>query len=93
MAPAGQGARPCGNVADPPEVWVRVGPPVDLDLVDPDDDNTVEIMDAIVDLLPPEARLDREPTAAELAAATPSGTRRRGQGGLSTSRLAAPAPD
>jgi putative phosphoserine phosphatase / 1-acylglycerol-3-phosphate O-acyltransferase len=62
------------NVADPPEVWVRVGAPVDLDLVDPDDD-TVAIMDAIVDLLPPEARLDREPTAAELAAATPSGSR------------------
>jgi putative phosphoserine phosphatase / 1-acylglycerol-3-phosphate O-acyltransferase len=62
------------NITDPPAVSVRVGPPVPLDLVDADED-TEAIMAAIVDLLPPEARLAHEPTADELAAATPSGSR------------------
>ena len=59
------------NVTDPPEVVIRVGPPVPLDHIDPDED-TRAIMAAIVDLLPPEAREHREPTAEELAAAMPS---------------------
>lgn len=61
------------NIVDPPVVTVRVGPPVELGGVDPDAD-TQAIMAAIVDLLPPEAREQREPTAAELALASPSGT-------------------
>jgi putative phosphoserine phosphatase / 1-acylglycerol-3-phosphate O-acyltransferase len=61
------------NVTDPPDVSIRVGPPVELDLEDATDD-TVEIMAAIVALLPPEGRVEHEPTDAELAAATPSGS-------------------
>ena len=61
------------NVTDPPEVRIRVGPPVELGLTDPDAD-TAAIMAAIVDLLPPEARERREPTPEELAAAMPSGS-------------------
>jgi putative phosphoserine phosphatase/1-acylglycerol-3-phosphate O-acyltransferase len=61
------------NVTSPPEVRIRVGPPVPLGLDDPDAD-TKAIMAAIVDLLPPEAREHREPTAEELAAAMPSGS-------------------
>jgi putative phosphoserine phosphatase / 1-acylglycerol-3-phosphate O-acyltransferase len=59
------------NVTDPPKVTIRVGQPVPLDYTDPDED-TRSIMAAIVDLLPPEAREHREPTAEELAAAMPS---------------------
>lgn len=61
------------NIVDPPVVTVSVGPPVELGGIDPDAD-TEAIMAAIVDLLPPEAREQREPTAAELALASPSGT-------------------
>ena len=50
---------------------IRVGPPVPLEHTDPDED-TRAIMAAIVDLLPPEARERREPTAEELAASMPS---------------------
>ena len=60
------------NVVDPPQVTVRVGPPVPLGLEDPEAD-TERIMAAIVDLLPPEAREHREPTEEELAAASPGG--------------------
>ena len=60
------------NVTAPPDVDIRVGPPVPLGLDDPDID-TKSIMSAIVDLLPPEARERREPTADELAASMPSG--------------------
>ncbi len=61
------------NIVNPPVVTVRVGPAVELDGTDPDAD-TERIMAAIVDLLPPEARERREPTAEELAMASPSGT-------------------
>ena len=59
------------NVTDPPPVTVTVGPPVELERRDAEAD-TERIMAAIVALLPPEARVAHEPTAEELAAATPS---------------------
>lgn len=60
------------NVANPPEVRSRVGSQVALDLKDAKAD-TARIMAALVDLLPPEARKRRKPTADELRLATPSG--------------------
>jgi putative phosphoserine phosphatase/1-acylglycerol-3-phosphate O-acyltransferase len=60
------------NVVHPPPVRTRVGRPVRLGLVDAEAD-TERIMAAIVDLLPPEARLPREPTAEEIARALPAG--------------------
>jgi putative phosphoserine phosphatase / 1-acylglycerol-3-phosphate O-acyltransferase len=60
------------NVWNPPEVRVRVGPPVELDYEDLDADTTA-IMAAIVALLPSEARQPREPTAEELARTMPPG--------------------
>ena len=60
------------NVLNPPKVRVRVGPPVDLDYDDPHAD-TRRIMDAIVALLPPEARRRRRPTPEQIALATPPG--------------------
>ncbi|HEY3701878.1 MAG TPA: 1-acyl-sn-glycerol-3-phosphate acyltransferase, partial [Acidimicrobiales bacterium] len=60
------------NVVHPPPVRTRVGRPVRLELVDAEAD-TERIMAAIVDLLPPEARLPREPTAEEIARALPAG--------------------
>jgi len=60
------------NVFDPPDVTVRVGPPIVLAHDDPEVD-TARIMDAIVDLLPPEAREWHEPTDEELARTMPSG--------------------
>jgi putative phosphoserine phosphatase / 1-acylglycerol-3-phosphate O-acyltransferase len=60
------------NIVDPPVVTVVVGPPVELGGVDPDVD-TRRIMAAIVDLLPPEASVQHQPTAEEIALATPSG--------------------
>jgi putative phosphoserine phosphatase / 1-acylglycerol-3-phosphate O-acyltransferase len=60
------------NVLDPPHVTVRVGAPVALGHDDPDAD-TRRMMDAIVDLLPSDARTFHEPTDEELALATPSG--------------------
>jgi putative phosphoserine phosphatase/1-acylglycerol-3-phosphate O-acyltransferase len=53
---------------------VKVGPPVALGHGDPDED-TSAIMAAIVDLLPPEAREHRTPTAEELARTYPPGYR------------------
>lgn len=61
------------NVTSPPTVRVRVGDPVELKLRSPRAD-TRRMMDAIVDLLPPEARRRREPTPEELALAYPPGT-------------------
>lgn len=63
------------NVADPPTVRVRVGPPVELKYRSAAAD-TRRIMDAIVDLLPPEAREVREPTEEEIRLATPGGSPR-----------------
>ena len=60
------------NLTDPPDVSIRVGPAVELGRGDAEAD-TEAIMAAIVELLPPEGRVWREPTAEELAAATPSG--------------------
>ncbi|MGA1332747.1 MAG: lysophospholipid acyltransferase family protein, partial [Ilumatobacteraceae bacterium] len=74
------------NVANPPRVTITVGSEVALrrDGVTPGepaavdlanqlaDENTVRIMSAISNLLPPEAREQREPTEAELRATLPS---------------------
>jgi putative phosphoserine phosphatase/1-acylglycerol-3-phosphate O-acyltransferase len=60
------------NVTNPPLVTVRVGEPVTLAGDDLDAD-TRQIMAAIVELLPPEARQRRTPTAEELARSYPSG--------------------
>jgi putative phosphoserine phosphatase/1-acylglycerol-3-phosphate O-acyltransferase len=60
------------NVLHPPTVRARVGRPVRLDLADAEAD-TERIMTAIVDLLPPEARVPREPTPEEIARALPAG--------------------
>ncbi|MGI8755535.1 MAG: HAD-IB family hydrolase [Acidimicrobiales bacterium] len=56
----------------PPTVRVRVGPPVELKYRSPDAD-TKRIMAALMDLLPREARIKREPTPDELALTFPSG--------------------
>lgn len=60
------------NVARPPTISVRVGPPIELEGVDLDAD-TARIMAAIVELLPPEAHVRHEPTEAELARTFPPG--------------------
>ena len=60
------------NIVDPPVVTVRVGEPVKLIHRSPDAD-TKRIMTAIMDLLPPESRVKRTPTAEEVADALPPG--------------------
>jgi putative phosphoserine phosphatase / 1-acylglycerol-3-phosphate O-acyltransferase len=60
------------NVADPPLVTVRVGPEVELKYRSLDAD-TKRIMRAIVALLPPEAREQREPSPEALASTFPPG--------------------
>jgi putative phosphoserine phosphatase / 1-acylglycerol-3-phosphate O-acyltransferase len=60
------------NLADPPEVRVRVGEPVDLKYRSLDAD-TKRIMTAITDLLPEEAHEVRTPTHEELARTYPPG--------------------
>jgi putative phosphoserine phosphatase / 1-acylglycerol-3-phosphate O-acyltransferase len=62
------------NVTDPPKVTAVVGEPVELGHQDLDAD-TVRIMAAIADLLPPEARERRDPTPDDLAATYPPGYR------------------
>ena len=62
------------NIADAPTVTAAVGPPVELKYRSLDAD-TKRIMAAIVDLLPPEARRRRAPSADELAATYPPGYR------------------
>ncbi len=62
------------NITNRPDVLVRLGEPIELKNDDPDDD-TARIMDAIVDLLPPEAREHHVPTAEELALTMPSSHR------------------
>ncbi|HVC68349.1 MAG TPA: HAD-IB family hydrolase, partial [Acidimicrobiales bacterium] len=59
------------NLQHPPRVTVTVGPPVVLGGTDAVAD-TVALMDAVVDLLPPEAREVHVPTDEELAATRPS---------------------
>ncbi len=60
------------NIVNPPLITVRVGPPVPLKYQSPDAD-TKRIMKALMDLLPPESRVKREPSAEEIAAALPHG--------------------
>jgi putative phosphoserine phosphatase/1-acylglycerol-3-phosphate O-acyltransferase len=62
------------KIVDPPTVRVRVGDPVKLRYRDLDED-TKAIMAAIVDLLPPEARVRRKPTEEELRKTFPPGYR------------------
>lgn len=58
------------NLLHPPTVVTRVGPPVPLNYDDPKTD-TERIMEAIVGLLPAEARVAREPTEEEIRRALP----------------------
>lgn len=60
------------NLSHPPTVTIRVGTPVELKYRSAAAD-TKRIMSAIVDLLPPEARERRVPTADELRATYPNG--------------------
>jgi putative phosphoserine phosphatase/1-acylglycerol-3-phosphate O-acyltransferase len=60
------------NIASPPTVRTRVGRPVELTYEDAKAD-TDRILEALVELLPPEARERREPTAEEIRLATPAG--------------------
>ncbi|MGH2685696.1 MAG: lysophospholipid acyltransferase family protein, partial [Actinomycetota bacterium] len=60
------------NITSPPTVRTRVGDPVKLYYKSADAD-TKRIIDAIVALLPSEARERREPTEEELRASLPSG--------------------
>jgi putative phosphoserine phosphatase/1-acylglycerol-3-phosphate O-acyltransferase len=60
------------NVLSPPTVITRVGPPVALTGDDDPAEDTVRIMDALMDLLPPESRERREPTQEEIRKASPS---------------------
>jgi len=62
------------NVTDAPTVLATVGDPVELKGKSLDKD-TKRIMNAISALLPPEARVQREPTPDELAATYPPGYR------------------
>jgi putative phosphoserine phosphatase/1-acylglycerol-3-phosphate O-acyltransferase len=61
------------NIANPPLVRTRVGAPFTLAGDDDLDADTTRIMDAIVDLLPPEAKVRRDPTPEELARTLPAG--------------------
>ncbi len=60
------------NVVDPPTVSVTVGSAVPLKYRSTDSD-TKRIMQAIMDLLPPESRVAHEPTDEELALTLPAG--------------------
>ena len=51
---------------------VRIGPPVEL-MGESVEADTARVMAAIVDLLPPEARVAHTPTEAELRSADPNG--------------------
>ena len=60
------------NQVSPPTITVTVGAPVKLGYRSADAD-TKKIMKALMDLLPPESRERREPTAEEIAMALPAG--------------------
>ncbi len=60
------------NLANPPEIRIRVGRPVEL-VHDDIRADTERIIEAIMALLPPEARETREPTEDELRRAKPLG--------------------
>lgn len=59
------------NLADPPKVTIAIGEPYHPS-TDDLDEATAELMAAIVDLLPDEAKVKRTPTAEELAATYPA---------------------
>ena len=59
------------NLTNPPEIRIRVGRPVTLAYDDIRAD-TERVMEAIMALLPPEAREARVPTEEELARSKPS---------------------
>jgi putative phosphoserine phosphatase/1-acylglycerol-3-phosphate O-acyltransferase len=61
------------NVLDPPLIRIRVGEPVEGLTGESADDDTERIMAAIAELLPPEARERRIPSAEELARTYPPG--------------------
>lgn len=71
------------NLTDPPLVTVRVGAPVALKYRSANADTT-RIMQAIMQLLPPESRVRREPTADEIRRAMPSNV--KGDGSNETAR-------
>jgi putative phosphoserine phosphatase / 1-acylglycerol-3-phosphate O-acyltransferase len=71
------------NVVTPPLVTVTVGPPVTLKHKSADSD-TKAIMKAIMALLPPESREEREPTPEEIALAMPPG--KKGDGSNESKR-------
>lgn len=71
------------NVVTPPLVTVTVGPPVTLKHKSADGD-TKAIMKAIMALLPPESREEREPTPEEIALAMPPG--KKGDGSNESKR-------
>ncbi len=77
-------------LTDPPEVRVRVGPPVDLKYRSPNAD-TKRIMSAITALLPSEARRRQIPTEEELARTFPPG--RAPAAGRSDERTRRPGTD
>nr|WHW29309.1 putative HAD-IB family hydrolase [uncultured bacterium] len=60
------------TLTDRPLVTANVGTRIELGLEDPDAD-TKQIMQALIDLLPPEAREHRTPSPEELARTFPSG--------------------
>ncbi|HQZ33032.1 MAG TPA: HAD-IB family hydrolase [Ilumatobacteraceae bacterium] len=60
------------NLVSPPTVTITVGGPVKLGYRSADAD-TKKIMKALMDLLPPESRVQREPTEEEIALALPAG--------------------
>ncbi len=61
------------NLADPPTVTVTIGEPYHPGSTDPEQ-ATAELMDRIVELLPPEARRRCQPSGADIAATFPPGT-------------------
>lgn len=67
------------TLVHPPTVRVRVGPPVELTGESPAAD-TRRVMAAVADLLPPQAREARTPTAEEVERATPRSAGRRRSG-------------
>jgi putative phosphoserine phosphatase/1-acylglycerol-3-phosphate O-acyltransferase len=60
------------NISNPPLVTIRVGTAVEMKHASVDAD-TKRIMKALADLLPPESRSKRKPTAEELARTYPAG--------------------
>jgi putative phosphoserine phosphatase / 1-acylglycerol-3-phosphate O-acyltransferase len=60
------------NLADPPTITVRAGAPFTVTEADPER-ATAQVMDRIMDQLPPEARAAKLPTAEELATTFPAG--------------------